>query len=117
MMAVGRFVVCPLYGYQKPVFTQQAKQAVTPDIECFTCLTVQQRVEFACAYTWLTTPNSGNKIKNLTIVFMSFIAPGIMLVPCLSAVPQKLACACHGDFWGLTLRKDLPGRFFTTLTP
>ncbi|TXC44445.1 hypothetical protein DP140_26980, partial [Salmonella enterica subsp. enterica serovar Weltevreden] len=43
----------------------------------------------------------------------------IVLVPRLSAVPQELTCTRNCYFGGLTLREDLPGRFFTTipLTP
>ncbi|ACR67875.1 hypothetical protein NT01EI_0652 [Edwardsiella ictaluri 93-146] len=31
-------------------------------------------------------------------------------------MPLELACARNGYFYGLTLREDLPGHFFTMLT-
>lgn len=117
MMAVGCFVICPFHGYQESVFTQQAKQTITPYSQCFTDLSVQQIVQLTRTDSRLTTPDSGNKIKNLSMVFLPFSAPCVVLIPCLPAVPQELAYARNGYFWGRTLREDLPGRFFTRLTP
>ena len=45
MMAVSSFVICPLHGYQEPIFIQQVKQAVPPDSQCFTVLNIQQVVQ------------------------------------------------------------------------
>jgi len=117
MMAVSGFVICPFHWHQKPVFIQQAKQTVPSDFQPFTGLSVQQIVQFTCTDSRLTTPDAGNKIKDMSMLFLSFCASCIVLIPRLSAVPQKLACTRNGYFWGRTLREDLPGRFFTTLTP
>lgn len=117
MMAVGGFVICPFHWHQEPVFIQQVKQTVSSDIKPFIGLSVQQIVQFTRTDSRLTTPDSGNKIKNLSMMFLPFSAPCVVLIPCLSAVPQELAYACNGYFWGRTLREDLPGRFFTRLTP
>ncbi len=117
MMAVGGFVICPFHGYQEPVFTQQVKQTVPSDIQRFIGLSIQQIVQFTRTDSWLTAPGTGNKIKNLSMMLLPFITSCIVLVPRLSAVPQELACTRNCYFGGLTLREDLPGRFFTTLTP
>ena len=117
MMAVGGFVICPFHWHQEPVFAQQSKQTVPSDIQPFADLSVQQIVQFTCTDSWLTTPDPGNKIKDMSMLFLSFCASCIVLIPRLSAVPQKLACTRNGYFWGRTLREHLPGRFFTTLTP
>ncbi|WP_409517947.1 hypothetical protein, partial [Escherichia coli] len=37
----------------------------------------------------LTTSDTGNKIKNLSMMFLPFSAPCIVLIPCLSAVSQE----------------------------
>ncbi|KOO55634.1 hypothetical protein ACS33_06020 [Edwardsiella ictaluri] len=66
---------------------------------------------------WLISLNMVNKINEMNITPQSFIVPALVLIPGLSTVPQKLACAHNGYFCGLTLREDLPGRFFTMLTP
>ncbi|BET81763.1 Alpha/beta hydrolase [Edwardsiella anguillarum] len=58
-----------------------------------------------------------NKIKDMSILLSSFIVPCLALILGLSAVPQELVCVHNGYFCGLTLREDLPGRFFTMLTP
>lgn len=117
MMAVGGFVICPFHGYQEPVFTQQVKQTVPPDIQRFIGLNVQQIVHFTRTDSRLTTPGTGNKIKNLSMMLLPFITSCVVLVPRLSAVPQELTCTRNCYFRGLTLREDLPGRFITTLTP
>ncbi|VEB96194.1 Uncharacterised protein [Cedecea lapagei] len=117
MMAVGGFVICPFHWHQKPVFIHQVKQTVSSNIQPFIGLSVQQIVQFTRTDSRLTAPDAGNKIKNLSMMFLPFSAPCVVLIPCLSAVPQELAYACNGYFWGRTLREDLPGRFFTTLTP
>ncbi|EHC91488.1 hypothetical protein LTSESEN_1520 [Salmonella enterica subsp. enterica serovar Senftenberg str. A4-543] len=117
MMAVGGFVICPFHGYQEPVFTQQIKQTIPSDIQRFIGLHVQQIVQFTRTDSRLTAPGTGNKIKNLSMMLLPFITSCIVLVPRLSAVPQELACTRNCYFGGLTLREDLPGRFFTTLTP
>lgn len=117
MMAVGGFVICPFHGYHEPVFTQQVKQAALPYSQCFTGQDVQQIVQFTRTDSRLTVLDTGNKIKNLSMMFLLFSAPCVVLIPCLSAVPQELAYACNGYFWDRTLREDLPGRFFTRLTP
>lgn len=51
------------------------------------------------------------------MMLLPFITSCVVLVPRLSAVPQELTCTRNCYFEGLTLREDLPGRFFTTLTP
>lgn len=117
MMAVGGFVICPFHWHQKLVFIQQVKQTVPSDIQRVIGLNVQQIVQFTRTDSRLTTPDAGNKIKNLSMMFLAFSAPCVVLIPCLSAVSQELAYAGNGYFWGRTLREDLPGRFFTTLTP
>ncbi len=117
MMAVGGFVICPFHGYQEPVFTQQIKQTVPSDIQRFIGLHVQQIVQFTRTDSRLAAPGTGNKIKNLSMMLLPFITSCIVLVPRLSAVPQELTCTRNCYFGGLTLREDLPGRFFTTLTP
>ena len=117
MMAVGSFVICPFHWYQESVFTQQSKQTIAPDIQGFIGLSIQQIVQFTRTDSRLTTPDAGNKLKNLSMMFLPFSAPCVVLVPCLSAVPQELACTRNGYFWGRILREDLPGRFFTILTP
>ena len=117
MMAVGGFVICPFHWHKEPVFIQQVKQTITSDIQPFIGLSIQQVVQFTRTDSRLTTPDAGNKIKNLSMMFLAFSAPGVVLIPCLPAVPQELAYAGNGYFWGRTLREDLPGRFFTTLTP
>jgi hypothetical protein len=116
-MAVGGFMICPFYWHQELVFIQQAKQAVSPDIQHFIGLSVQGVMLFTRTGSWLTTPESGNKIEHLSMVFLPFIAPYVVLIPRLSAVPQELVCTRNGYSGGLILREDLPGRFFTTLTP
>ena len=117
MMAVSGFVICPFHWHQEPVFIQQVKQTVSSDIQHFIGLSVQQIVQFTRTDSRLTTPDSGNKLKNLSMMFLSFYASCVVLIPRLSAVPQELACTRNSYFWGRTLREDLPGRFFTTLTP
>ncbi|EHJ80921.1 hypothetical protein LTSEBAI_4301 [Salmonella enterica subsp. enterica serovar Baildon str. R6-199] len=117
MMAVGGFVICPFHGYHEPVFTQQIKQTVPSDIQRFIGLHVQQIVQFTRTDSRLAAPGTGNKIKNLSMMLLPFITSCIVLVPRLSAVPQELTCTRNCYFGGLTLREDLPGRFFTTLTP
>lgn len=117
VMAVGGFVICPFYWHQEPVFIQQVKQAVSSDIQPFIGLSVQQIVQFTRTDSRLTTSDTGNKIKNLSMMFLPFSAPCVVLIPCLSAVPQELTCTRNSYFWGRTLREDLPGRFFTILTP
>lgn len=117
MMAVGSCVIYPFHRYQKPVFTQQAEQTVTPDIQHVIGLSVQQIGQFTRTVPRLTTPDTRNKLKNLSMMFLSFSAPCVVLIPCLSAVSQELTCTRNGYFWGRTLHEDLPGRFFTTLTP
>lgn len=98
MMAVGGFVVCPFHGHQEPVFIQQAKQTVPPDIQHVIGLSVQQIVQFTCTDSWLTAPDTGNKIKYLSMMLLPFIVPCVVLIPRLSAVPQELACAGNGYF-------------------
>lgn len=98
MMTVGGFVVCPLHGYQEPMFIQQGKQAVSPDIQCAIGPRVQQIMQFTGADSWLTAPDADNKINNMSILLLSFIAPCIVLIPGLSAVPQELAYARNGYF-------------------
>lgn len=117
MMTVGGFVICPLHWHQKPIFVQQVKQTIPPYSQVFTGLGVQQIVQFTRTNSWLTTPDAGNKLQNLSMLLLPFSAPCVVLIPCLSAVPQELACARNRYFWGRTLREDLPGRFFTILTP
>lgn len=117
MMAVSGFVIYPFHWHQEPVFIQQVKQTVSSDIQHFIGLSVQQIVQFTRTDSRLTTPDSGNKLKNLSMMFLSFYASCVVLIPRLSAVPQELACTRNSYFWGRTLREDLPGRFFTTLTP
>ncbi|VUS49568.1 hypothetical protein SB6411_01263 [Klebsiella spallanzanii] len=117
MMAVGGFVICPFHRHQEPVFIQQVKQLVPPDIQRFIGLSIQQIVQFTRTDSRLTTPDAGNKFQNLSMMFLPFSAPCVVLVPCLSAVPQELACTRNGYFRDRTLREDLPGRFFTMLTP
>ncbi|ACR70852.1 hypothetical protein NT01EI_3725 [Edwardsiella ictaluri 93-146] len=65
---------------------------------------------------WLISLNMVNKINEMNITPQSFIVPALVLIPGLSAVPLELACARNGYFYGLTLREDLPGHFFTMLT-
>lgn len=101
----------------EPVFIQQIKQTVSSDIQHFIGLSVQQIVQFTRTDSRLTTPDPGNKLKNLSMMFLSFSASCVVLIPRLSAVPQELACTRNSYFWGRTLREDLPGRFFTALTP
>lgn len=115
MMKVGGFVICPFHGNQEPVFIQQVKQAVPPYSQCFTGLSVQLVVQFTSTDSRLS--GSGNKIKNLSMILLLFITSCFVLVPRLSALPQELTCTRNCYFWRLTLREDLPGRFFTTLTP
>ena len=117
MMAVGGFVICPFHWHQKLVFIQQVKQTVPSDIQRVIGLNVQQIVQFTCTDSRLTAPDTGNKIKNLSMMLQPFITSCVVLVPRLSAVPQELTCTRNCYFGGLTLREDLPGRFFTTLTP
>lgn len=117
MMAISGFVICPFHWHQEPVFIQQVKQTVSSDVQHFIGLSVQQVVQFTRTDSRLTAPDTGNKLKNLSMMFLSFSVPCIVLVPRLSAVPQELACTRNGYFCGCTLREDLPDRFFTTLTP
>ena len=117
MMAVGGFVICPFHWHQEPVFAQQSKQTVPSDIQPFADLSVQQIVQLTRTDSGLTTSDTGNKIKNLSMMFLPFSAPCVVLIPCLSAVSQEQTCTRHSYFGGRTLREDLPGRFFTTLTP
>lgn len=117
MMTVGGFVICPFHGHQKPIFVQQVKQTIPPYSQVFAGLSVQHIVQFTRTDSRLMTSDTGNKIKNLSMMFLPFSAPRVVLIPCLSAVSQELTCTCNSYFWGRTLREDLPGRFFTILTP
>lgn len=98
MMTVGRFVVRPFYRHQESVFIQQAKQAVPPDIQRALGLSIQQIMQFTCADSWLTASDVDNKINDMSILLMSFIAPCIGLIPRLPAVSQELACTRNGYF-------------------
>lgn len=80
------------------MFIQQGKQAVSPDIQCAIGPRVQQIMQFTGADSWLTAPDADNKINNMSILLLSFIAPCIVLIPGLSAVPQELAYARNGYF-------------------
>lgn len=117
MMTVGSFVICPFYWHQESVFIEQVKQAVSPDIQPFIGLSVQQIVQLTRTDSGLTASDTGNKIKNLSMMFLPFSAPCVVLIPCLSAVSQEQTCTRHSYFGGRTLREDLPDRFFTILTP
>ena len=117
MMTVGSFVICPFYWHQEPVLIQQVKQTVSSDIQPFIGLSVQQIVQLTRTDSRLTISDTGNKIKNLSIMFQPFSAPCVILIPCLSAVPKEQTCTRNSYFGGRTLREDLPGRFFTILTP
>lgn len=99
------------------MFTQQAEQTVTPDIQHVIGLSVQQIVQFTRTDPRLTTPDTDNKLKNLSMMFLSFSVPCVVLIPCLSAMPQELACTRNGYFWGRTLHEDLLGRFFLRHSP
>ncbi len=55
------------------MFIQQVKQAVPPDIQHLIGLAVEQIVQFTRTDAWLTAPDTSNKIKNLRIMFLSFI--------------------------------------------
>lgn len=99
------------------MLTQQTKQAITPYFRCFSHLIVQQIVQFSRTYARLAAPDTCNKSKNVTIMCLSFFTPFIVLVPRLPAVAKELAHSGNRYSGGLTLREDLPGRFFTMLTP
>lgn len=87
------------------------------DSDAILHLSVQQIVQLTRTDSGLTTSDTGNKIKNLSMMFLPFSAPCVVLIPCLSAVSQEQTCTRHSYFGGRTLREDLPGRFFTILTP
>lgn len=72
------------------MFTQQGKQVVPSDIQLFIGLCIQQIVQFKRTEPWLAAPDSGNKIKNQSIMFLSFPAPHVALIPCLSAVSARV---------------------------
>ncbi|KYC11544.1 hypothetical protein AGQ53_26240 [Salmonella enterica subsp. enterica] len=107
----------PFYRFQEEVFPQKVKQAGPFNISPFKRLCIPDLTEFMRIVSGRTAPGTGNKIENLSMMLLPFITSCIVLVPRLSAVLQELACTRNCYFGGLTLREDLPGRFFTTLTP
>ncbi len=98
------------------VFIGQVKQAVSPDIQPFIGLSVQQIVQLTRTDSGLTTSDTGNKIKNLSMMFLPFSAPCIVLIPCLSAVSRDRLHASQ-LFWGPDFARGLAGPLFTILTP
>lgn len=92
MMTVSSFVICPFYWHQELVFIELVKQSVSPDIQPFIGLSVQQIMQLTCTDSRLTTSDTGNKIKNLSMMFLLFSVPCVVLIPCLSAVSQEQTC-------------------------
>ncbi|GAS45654.1 hypothetical protein NGUA34_01786 [Salmonella enterica] len=97
--------------------SQRINQTVPSESQRCVGLHVQQIVQLTRAHSRLAAQGTGNKVKNLSRMLLPFITSCIVLVPRLSAVPQELACTRNCYFGVLTLCVDLPGRFFTTLTP
>ncbi len=117
MMTVGSFVICPFYWHRESVFIGQVKQAVSPDIQPFIGLSVQQIVQLTRTDSGLTTSDTGNKIKNLSMMFLPLSAPCVVLIPCLSAVSREQTCTRHSYFGAGLCARTCRAAFFTILTP
>jgi len=74
-------------------------------------------VQLACTQTRLAHPDLLNKLNHPIRLALFAISSSIALVVSLSADPQKLTSPGNAQSCDLTLREDLPDRFFTTETP
>jgi hypothetical protein len=80
-------------------------------------LAMQEMMQLARAYTRLAQPHTLYVVSHLFTLRATLIGNAVALVVGLAADTQKLASPDDAQPFDLSLREDLPGRFFTIDTP
>lgn len=96
---------------------QDTEQPVAPHFQVIVRLVGQQIMQLARTDTRLAQPYTLDVAGYLFALHATLIGGAVALVVSLSADRQKLASPDDTQSFDLSLREDLPGRFFTIETP
>lgn len=96
---------------------QDPEQPVAPHFQVIVRLVGQQIMQLARTNARLAQPHTLDVAGHLFALHATLIGGAVALVVSLSADRQKLASPDDTQSFDLSLREDLPGRFFTIETP
>src|SRR5690606_4617774 len=96
---------------------QDLEQPISPHFQAVVRLAAQKIMQLTCAYARLTQPQTLDVTRHLLALQTTLIRGTVAFVVSLAADGQKLASPDDAQPVDLSLREDLPGRFFTIETP
>lgn len=117
MKAVCCLVIRPLGLYQKTTLSEDLKQSISPYLQLPVRLAMQKEVKLAGTQTRLAHPDLADVLFQPVCFPLLAIRSTIALVVSLPTDAQKMTSPGSAQSRDLTLREDLPDRFFTTDTP